>query len=204
MASTHGDHTVRVSDVATGKCLHILRGHPRTPWCIAFHPTSNQILASGCLGGEVRIWDLHVRNQGSSFIFLSFYFIMEKYFNLFHPDWLYVSSSIARVLEQRSGGQRTILRLRPWPFTPQIMCWCSQWPIICTSGIGANPSHSLFVKQVTSMKKSGMFMTPFSLSPTWNNFLFPQYIKVCYYLYDIHVSLNGWRKINLKNCIADG
>lgn len=59
VASTHGDHTVRVSDVATGKCLHILRGHPRTPWCIAFHPTSNQILASGCLGGEVRIWDLH-------------------------------------------------------------------------------------------------------------------------------------------------
>ncbi|XP_062572845.1 activating molecule in BECN1-regulated autophagy protein 1B-like isoform X1 [Saccostrea cucullata] len=59
VASTHGDHTVRVSEVATGKCLHILRGHPRTPWCLAFHPSSNQILASGCLGGEVRIWDLH-------------------------------------------------------------------------------------------------------------------------------------------------
>ncbi|XP_064628736.1 activating molecule in BECN1-regulated autophagy protein 1-like [Lineus longissimus] len=58
VASTHGDHTVRVSDLATGKCLHILRGHPRTPWSVAFHPSSSDILASGCLGGDVRIWDL--------------------------------------------------------------------------------------------------------------------------------------------------
>lgn len=60
MASTHGDHTVRVTDIVTGKCTHILTGHPRTPWCVAFHPGSNDILASGCLGGEVRIWDLRV------------------------------------------------------------------------------------------------------------------------------------------------
>lgn len=37
-----------------------MTGHPRTPWCIAFHPTSNDILASGCLGGQVRVWDLSV------------------------------------------------------------------------------------------------------------------------------------------------
>lgn len=61
IASTHGDHTVRVTEIATGKCTHVLHGHPRTPWCLAFHPSSNDILASGCLGGEVRIWDLHVR-----------------------------------------------------------------------------------------------------------------------------------------------
>lgn len=58
VASTHGDHTVRVTELSTGKCTHILTGHPRTPWCLAFHPSSNQILASGCLAGEVRIWDL--------------------------------------------------------------------------------------------------------------------------------------------------
>ncbi|XP_076444431.1 uncharacterized protein LOC143282658 isoform X2 [Babylonia areolata] len=63
IASTHGDHTVRVTVVATGKCTHILTGHPRTPWCIAFHPSHNDILASGCLGGQVRIWDL--RGGGS-------------------------------------------------------------------------------------------------------------------------------------------
>ncbi|KAI0208440.1 Activating molecule in BECN1-regulated autophagy protein 1 [Lamellibrachia satsuma] len=59
IGSTHGDHTVRVTDVTSGKCLHVLKGHPRTPWSIAFHPTSNNLLASGCLAGHVRIWDLH-------------------------------------------------------------------------------------------------------------------------------------------------
>ncbi|CAG2197955.1 Activating molecule in BECN1-regulated autophagy protein 1 [Mytilus edulis] len=58
IASTHGDHSVRITDAATGKCTHVLEGHPRTPWCLAFHPSSNQIVASGCLDGEVRIWDL--------------------------------------------------------------------------------------------------------------------------------------------------
>lgn len=58
VASTHGNHNIYVSDVRTGKNIKTLMGHPRTPWCIAFHPTSNQIIASGCLGGQVRIWDL--------------------------------------------------------------------------------------------------------------------------------------------------
>lgn len=63
MASSHGNHNVYVTDVKTGKNLNTLSGHPRTPWCIAFHPSSNQILASGCLGGQVRVWDLHVRKK---------------------------------------------------------------------------------------------------------------------------------------------
>ncbi|KRT78785.1 WD40 domain-containing protein [Oryctes borbonicus] len=58
VASTHGNHNIYVTDVRSGKNIKTLIGHPRTPWCIAFHPTSNQILASGCLGGQVRIWDL--------------------------------------------------------------------------------------------------------------------------------------------------
>lgn len=88
VASTHGDHTVRVSDVATGKCLHILRGHPRTPWCIAFHPTSNQILASGCLGGEVRIWDLHV---GVNFLHGRYTCICYHMFNKIYNGCIIVS-----------------------------------------------------------------------------------------------------------------
>jgi len=63
IASTHGDHTIRITDVQTGKCTHVLEGHPRTPWCIAFHPLASDILASGCLAGEVRIWDLKVFGQ---------------------------------------------------------------------------------------------------------------------------------------------
>ncbi|CAL4061272.1 unnamed protein product, partial [Meganyctiphanes norvegica] len=58
VASTHGDHNIYVSEVKTGECICTLEGHPRTPWCVAFHPSSNQIIASGCLGGEVRVWDL--------------------------------------------------------------------------------------------------------------------------------------------------
>lgn len=63
VASTHGNHNVYVSDLRTGKNINILVGHPRTPWCIAFHPSSNHILATGCLGGQVRIWDLSVSIQ---------------------------------------------------------------------------------------------------------------------------------------------
>ncbi|XP_014662937.1 PREDICTED: activating molecule in BECN1-regulated autophagy protein 1-like isoform X2 [Priapulus caudatus] len=59
MASTHGDHNVHVTDLRTGQCTKSLMGHPRTPWCLAFHPSSNEILASGCLSGVVKVWDLH-------------------------------------------------------------------------------------------------------------------------------------------------
>ncbi|XP_076757138.1 uncharacterized protein LOC143427116 [Xylocopa sonorina] len=58
MASTHGNHSVYITDIASGKNIKILSGHPRTPWCITFHPSFNHILASGCLGGQVRVWDL--------------------------------------------------------------------------------------------------------------------------------------------------
>ncbi|KAM0734884.1 Activating molecule in BECN1-regulated autophagy protein 1 [Formica fusca] len=58
VASTHGNHNVYITEISTGRNIKILSGHPRTPWCIAFHPSSNQILASGCLGGQVRVWDL--------------------------------------------------------------------------------------------------------------------------------------------------
>ena len=66
VASTHGDHNVYVSEVKSGRCIRTLKGHPRTPWCVAFHPASNQIIASGCLAGEVRVWDM----QGGSEVFI--------------------------------------------------------------------------------------------------------------------------------------
>ncbi|XP_034185630.1 uncharacterized protein LOC117606808 isoform X4 [Osmia lignaria lignaria] len=59
MASTHGNHNVYINEIATGKNIKTLSGHPRTPWCIAFHPSSSHILASGCLGGQVRVWNLN-------------------------------------------------------------------------------------------------------------------------------------------------
>lgn len=58
VASTHGDHLIRISCVRTGRVIQILQGHKRTPWCLAFHPTLHNVIASGCLSGKVRVWDL--------------------------------------------------------------------------------------------------------------------------------------------------
>ena len=45
LASTHGDHTVKLVDVSgrggsEGCVLAELEGHPRTPWTVKFHPTN--------------------------------------------------------------------------------------------------------------------------------------------------------------------
>lgn len=55
-ASTHGDHTVKIVDFGTGSVVATLRGHPRTPWTVKFHPTEPDVVASGCLGFEARVW----------------------------------------------------------------------------------------------------------------------------------------------------
>ncbi|GAB4843685.1 hypothetical protein Ancab_013649 [Ancistrocladus abbreviatus] len=57
LASTHGDHTVKIVDCYTGNCLKVLSGHRRTPWVVRFHPLCPEILASGSLDHEVRFWD---------------------------------------------------------------------------------------------------------------------------------------------------
>ncbi|KAL5542459.1 hypothetical protein UlMin_010169 [Ulmus minor] len=57
LASTHGDHTVKIIDCQTGSCLKVLSGHRRTPWVVRFHPLHPDLLASGSLDHEVRLWD---------------------------------------------------------------------------------------------------------------------------------------------------
>ncbi|XP_050251968.1 uncharacterized protein LOC126698640 isoform X2 [Quercus robur] len=57
LASTHGDHTVKIIDCQTGRCLKVLSGHRRTPWVVRFHPLHPEIIASGSLDYEVRLWD---------------------------------------------------------------------------------------------------------------------------------------------------
>lgn len=61
-AATHGDHTISVFGYsAAGGGIKTLRkrlaGHPRTPWCVRYHPTRPRLLVSGCLGGWVRVWN---------------------------------------------------------------------------------------------------------------------------------------------------
>lgn len=57
LASTHGDHTVKLIDCHSGSCLRVLSGHRRTPWVVRFHPLHPEILASGSLDHEVRLWN---------------------------------------------------------------------------------------------------------------------------------------------------
>lgn len=75
VASTHGNHNIYVSELASGKHVRILKGHPRTPWCIAFHPSHPQLIGSGCLGGQVRVWDISSVSMSCSLL---------KHFNYFY------------------------------------------------------------------------------------------------------------------------
>lgn len=61
LASTHGDHTVKVTSCSDGHLVANLVGHPRTPWTVKWHP-NKMIVASGCLGFQVRVWNVE---QGS-------------------------------------------------------------------------------------------------------------------------------------------
>lgn len=63
MASTHGDHSVKITCAHTGKLIRTLEGHPRTPWTVKYHPTNSRIVASGCLGFQVRVWDWNYRTE---------------------------------------------------------------------------------------------------------------------------------------------
>ncbi|KAK1743747.1 WD40 repeat domain-containing protein, partial [Skeletonema marinoi] len=59
----HGDHTVKITCAHTGKLLRQLEGHPRTPWTVKYHPTNYRIVASGCLGCQVRVWDWNFQTE---------------------------------------------------------------------------------------------------------------------------------------------
>ena len=79
MASTHGDHSVKITTCGSGHLLETLIGHPRTPWTVKYHPNDPSILASGCLGHQVRLWNwttstcLHMIRLEYAIISLSFH-----------------------------------------------------------------------------------------------------------------------------------
>jgi WD40 repeat protein len=45
IATSHGDHTIKVFFYHTGKQYRIFRGHPRTPWTVKYHSTDSNIVA---------------------------------------------------------------------------------------------------------------------------------------------------------------
>lgn len=57
LASTHGDHTVKITSCDGESVTKSLTGHRRTPWVVRFHPRERYILASGSLDHEVRLWN---------------------------------------------------------------------------------------------------------------------------------------------------
>ena len=79
MASTHGDHTVKITSCGSGRLLQTLVGHPRTPWTVKYHPIDPNIVASGCLDYQVRVWNwkentcLHMIRFEYAIISLSFH-----------------------------------------------------------------------------------------------------------------------------------
>lgn len=130
LASTHGDHTVKIfrllappgasssgsggsevgSDNYGPSSLHrVLVGHPRTPWTVKFHPSDANLVASGCLGMQVRVWDvargvtLHIAHFPKSVHSLSF-----------HPQGVYLavaagmSITLWRFREGSAGGSRSL------------------------------------------------------------------------------------------------
>ncbi|MEM9486288.1 MAG: NB-ARC domain-containing protein, partial [Cyanobacteria bacterium P01_F01_bin.116] len=67
LASASADRTVRLWDVDTGECLHVLEGHQNWVMSVAFSP-DGMLLASGSADRTVRLWNvttgecLHVLN----------------------------------------------------------------------------------------------------------------------------------------------
>ncbi|XP_065068417.1 activating molecule in BECN1-regulated autophagy protein 1A-like isoform X1 [Rhopilema esculentum] len=58
IAVSHGDHTIKIFDVQTNQLITSLKGHTRSAWSICYHPFHNNIIASGSLAGEIRVWDV--------------------------------------------------------------------------------------------------------------------------------------------------
>jgi activator-of-BECN1-regulated-autophagy protein 1 len=57
LASSHGDHSVKITSCDSQALVRVLAGHRRTPWVVRFHPKERMILVSGSLDHEVRLWN---------------------------------------------------------------------------------------------------------------------------------------------------
>ncbi|KAH9978023.1 WD40-repeat-containing domain protein [Lactifluus volemus] len=55
LVTCSGDHTARITDISTGKVLHILRGHTST--------VKTVLLSTGGRDGGIRVWDLRMTDR---------------------------------------------------------------------------------------------------------------------------------------------
>ncbi|HEY1662462.1 MAG TPA: serine/threonine-protein kinase [Verrucomicrobiae bacterium] len=70
LASASADQTIRIWDVASRKCLDVLRGHRSEVWRLALLP-DGKTLVSGCKDGTVCFWDTSVTHARQPRIILS-------------------------------------------------------------------------------------------------------------------------------------
>lgn len=64
LATGSGDCTIRIWDVGTGTCQHVLRGHSNWVECVSWSP-DGLFLASGGMDNSVRIWDPETGKQNA-------------------------------------------------------------------------------------------------------------------------------------------
>ncbi|KAH9050036.1 WD40-repeat-containing domain protein [Lactarius hengduanensis] len=60
LATCSGDHTTRITDITTGKTLHVLRGHTSTVKTVMWDPRHDSLLSTGGRDGGIRVWDLRI------------------------------------------------------------------------------------------------------------------------------------------------
>ena len=63
LATCSGDHTTRITDVATGKATHLLRGHTSTVKTVVWDPQNASLLSTGGRDGGIRVWDLRIAER---------------------------------------------------------------------------------------------------------------------------------------------
>ncbi len=61
IASGSWDHTIRIWELSSGKCIQTLAGHKDKIWSVSFSP-GGKYLASGSLDKTVKIWDINSGN----------------------------------------------------------------------------------------------------------------------------------------------
>ena len=60
LATCSGDHTARITEVTTGKALHVLRGHTSTVKTVTWDPQHVSLLSTGGRDGGICVWDLRI------------------------------------------------------------------------------------------------------------------------------------------------